>query len=285
LINALFIIVSLALPVNAWIGTGEEEQVIGEFLSDIPVEIEGSLISNSYRAPSGEILTTTSDHEIQWSLAIISAQSESVGDAASLLATRGLFHQKIMRDLSDIAYNKDIKYDLAHYLLANQTDYSIGSIEEKKTMENNGMTAVLIKAPINGLNYQVHDFEIGQGFYRYLILKSDFLHYNGETYRAINRLNLIYSETENKSFQLVALLKSAKYYSEISEENHARESLDKILNYEDINLYRAYDFQEFKELVRLLDNNNFQEDAIEMAAFALALFPEETYFEEVILNK
>lgn len=293
MISVLFIILSFALPVNAWIGEEEEERIIGEFLSDIPLGIKGGLISNSYRAPSGEILTTSSDQEIQWSLAIIFAQGERVGDAASLLATRGLFHQMILRDLSgianrnlsEIAFDEDIKNDLAHYLLAQQTDYSIGSIEEKKTMENNGMTAVLIKAPINGLNYQVNDFEIGPGFYRYLITKADFLDYNNDIDRAINRLKLIYSGTENKNLQLVALLKKAKIHSKSGEGNYTRESLATILNYEDINLYRAYGSGEFKELVRLMDDNQLQEDAIEMAAFALTLFPEETYFEEVILGK
>ena len=292
LIIFLIIIVSCSLPANAGFDI-EKDQVINEFLSDVPLRIKESLISNSYRAPSGEILTTSSDQKIQWSLAIIFAQGERIGETVSLLATRGLFHQKILKDLSstnfrnlsDIAYDEDIKYDLAHYLLAHQTNYSVGSIKEKKTMENNGMTAVLIKAPFDGLNYQVNDFEIGQGFYRYLFSKANFLEYNNEFDRAINRLKLIYSCTEDKTIQLVALLKRAEIHSKISEKNNARENLYKILNYEDINLYRAYGSGDFKKIVKLLEDNQLQEDAIEMAAFALALFPEEKYFKEVILNQ
>jgi hypothetical protein len=190
-----------------------------------------------------------------------------------------------VRDLTNIAYTEDIKNDLAHYFLAHKTDYSIESIEEKKTLENNGMTAVLIRAPINGLNYQVNNFKIDNNFYQYLIFKSEFLDYYGEFNRALSRLNLIEFETDSKTLQLTVLIKKAKIYSKIGSENNVIESLSRILSYEDINLYRAYGPSEFKNLVSLLVNYGLKQEAVSMAAFALALFPEESYYEEVILSK
>lgn len=260
----------------------DEEEILKFFLRDISPKVTTDLIANSYRTSAGEILTTVSDSSLQWSLAIISFQGDSAANAAAKLAHRGLFYQFILTDLEEIRYSQAIKNELAHYLLAQHTDYSFSSITEKITMEYDGRTAVLIAAPVKDLNYQVNYPPSKEGFHQYLVSKAEFLNSTSQIEGAVNRLEFVASESRNKSLQLIALLKSAEIYSENGVFKSVRSKLDELLLYSDLNIYNSYGLREFKILVHLLSTHHSHNKAIEMAAFALALFPEESYFIEII---